>query len=213
MRLLTIDQSMASCAYVVLEDGVPIFKEVLHTTGSEKKKQTSSTWCMFFEHPAEQIAFISRKIADVCESFKVDHIVLESLSFGSAGNATRDLAGLFFGIQLTLLRDGYSMDNIHTIAPTSVKSWARKWLPGEEQEVLSANGKKMDKVKMDKDKMMRVCEILHPGFLQGYTKSGKNGGATDLADAILIGGCFLERNGERLGSIAEDSNAKGPFVQ
>lgn len=122
MRLLSIDQSMASCAYVVLEDGVPIFKEVLHTTGSEKKAGSSSEWCIFFKHPAEQIAYISRKIADVCQSFGVEHIVLESLSFGSAGNATRDLAGLFFGIQLTLLRDGYSMENIHTIAPTSVKS-------------------------------------------------------------------------------------------
>lgn len=199
MRLLTIDQSMASCAYVVLDDGVPIFKEVLHTTGSEKKAATSSAWCLFFKHPAEQIAYISRNIADVCDSFEVDHIVLESLSFGSAGNATRDLAGLFFGIQLTLLRDGYSMDNIHTIAPTSVKSWARKWLPGYEQEVMNAKGTKMDKVKMGKNEMMRVCEILHPGFLNGYTKSGKNGGATDLADAILIGGCFLERNGEKLG--------------
>ncbi|AFH21128.1 hypothetical protein CL97_gp244 [Cronobacter phage CR9] len=206
MRLLSIDQSMASCAYVVLDDGVPIFKEVLHTTGSEKKAGSSSEWCLFFKHPAEQIAYISRKIADVCESFEVEHIVLESLSFGSAGNATRDLAGLFFGIQLTLLRDGYSMDNIHTIAPTSVKSWARKWLPGEEQEVPNAKGTKMDKVKMGKDEMMRVCEILHPGFLKGYNKSGKNGGATDLADAILIGGCFLERNGDRLGFAKKGSN-------
>jgi|AGFS01.1.fsa_nt_gi hypothetical protein len=207
MRLLTIDQSMASCAYVVLDDGVPIFKEVLHTTGSDKKAATSSAWCLFFKHPAEQIAYISRKIADVCESFEVDHIVLESLSFGSAGNATRDLAGLFFGIQLTLLRDGYSMDNIHTVAPTSVKSWARKWLPGEEQEVMNAKGTKMDKVKMGKNEMMRVCEILHPGFLNGYTKSGKNGGATDLADAILIGGCFLERKGEGLGFNLKGSKA------
>lgn len=197
MRLLTIDQSMASCAYVVLDQGEPIFKEVLHTTGSKKKSSTgtASEWCLYFEHPAEQIAYISQKIADVCESFKVDHIVLESLSFGSAGNATRDLAGLFFGIQLTLLREGYSMEQIHTVAPTSVKSWARKWLPGEEQEVMNEKGTKMDKVKMGKNEMMRVCEILHPGFLKGYTKSGRNGGATDLADAILIGGCFLERYG------------------
>lgn len=189
MRLLTIDQSMASCAYILLEDGNPIFKEVLHTTGSEKAKD----YQMRFEHPAEQISYISGKIAGVCESFNVDKIVLESLSFGSAGNATRDLAGLFFGIQLTLLREGYTMDDIHTIAPTSVKAWARKWLPGEEQEVLGASGK-MVKVKMGKDEMMRVCEHLQPGLLDGYTKSGKNGGATDLADAYLIGRCFLEKN-------------------
>lgn len=195
MRLLTIDQSLASCAYVVLEDGKPIFKEVLHTTGSLKKATDSKGWCLYFEHTAEQIAHITGNIAGVCESFGVDHIVLESLSLGSVGDATRDLAGLFYAIQLTLLREGYTMEQIHVVAPTSVKAWARKWLPGEEQEVRDADGKKMGKAKMDKNAMMRVCEILHPGFLAGYTKSGKNGGATDLADAILIGGCFLERFG------------------
>lgn len=193
MRLLSIDQSLASCAYTVLEDGLPIFKEVIHTTGSVKKAESSKGWCMYFEHTAEQIAFITEKIAGVCESFNVDHVVLESLSLGSVGDATRDLAGLFYAIQLTLLRDGYTMEQIHVVAPTSVKSWARKWLPGEEQEVMNEAGTKMTKVKMGKNEMMRVCEILHPGFLAGYTKSGKNGGATDLADAILIGGCFLER--------------------
>lgn len=193
MRLLSIDQSMASCAYIVLEDGTPIFKEVLHTTGSEKKAKTTADWCMFFNNPAEQMAFISQKIADVCESFDVDAVVLESLSFASVGNATRDLAGLFFTIQVTLLREGYSMENIHTVAPTSVKSWARKQLPLEQQEVRSLDGKKSGMVKMDKDMMIRVCDQLCPGLLDGYTKSGKNGGATDLADAYLIGRCHLEK--------------------
>jgi len=182
---------MASCAYVVLEDGEPIFKEVLHTTGSEKSKDYQKR----FDYPAQQIVYITDQIVSVCKSFNVDKIVLESLSFGSAGNATRDLAGLFFGIQISLLRNGYNMEDIHTVAPTSVKSWARKWLPGEEQEVLGTKGK-MVKIKMGKDEMMRVCENLQPGFLKGYTKSGKNGGATDLADAYLIGRCFLERNTE-----------------
>lgn len=198
MRLLTIDQSLSSCAYVILEDGVPIFKEVLHTTGSKKKADDSKGWCLYFEHTAEQIAYITGKISGVCESFNVDHIVLESLSLGSVGDATRDLAGLFYSIQLTLLRDGYGMDNIHVIAPTSVKAWARKWIPGEEQEVIDKDGKK-SKLKMDKNAMMRVCNMLCPGLIDGYTKSGKNGGATDLADAYLIGRCFLERKGSTLG--------------
>lgn len=198
MRLLTIDQSLSSCAYVILEDGVPIFKEVLHTTGSKKKADDSKGWCLYFEHTAEQISYITGKISEVCESFSVDHIVLESLSLGSVGDATRDLAGLFYSIQLTLLRDGYTMDNIHVIAPTSVKAWARKWIPGEEQEVIDKDGKK-SKLKMDKNVMMRVCNILCPGLIDGYNKSGKNGGATDLADAYLIGRCFLERKGAAFG--------------
>lgn len=189
MRILSIDQSMASCAYTVLEDGLPIFKEVLHTTGSEKAKE----WQVHFDNPVEQMAYIANKIVDVAvNSFKVDHVVLESLSFASTGNATRDLAGLFFCIQYALLMEGFSMNNIHTISPLTVKSWARNRLPGEEQEQPNEKGK-MLKIKMGKDEMMKVCSQLIPGFLDGYTKSGKNGGATDLADAYLIGRCFLER--------------------
>lgn len=191
MKLLSIDQSMASCACVIFDNGEPIFKEVMKTTGSSNAKD----WQMYFENPAEQMEYISGRILELCVSFEVEHIVLESLSFGSAGNATRDLAGLFFCIQLTLLRSGYTMQNIHTVAPTSVKSWARDKLPGEEQEVMNDKGTKMVKIKMGKDEMMKVCESLQPDFLKGYTKSGKNGGATDLADAFLIGRCYLERNG------------------
>lgn len=192
MILLSVDQSMASCACVVFSDEDPIFKEVIHTTGAEKGKEDK--WKFYFNNPVEQMKFITDKILDICKSFKVEHIVLESLSFGSAGNATRDLAGLFFCIQLSLLKSGYTMEKIHTIAPTSVKSWARELLPKEEQNVIGKN-KKLVKIKMGKDEMMRVCSSLQPGFLSGYNKSGKRGGATDLADAYLIGRCFLERNG------------------
>lgn len=192
MRVLTIDQSMASCAYIVLHDGEPMFKEVLHTTGSDKAKE----WQVHFSNPVEQMDYITSNIVGVAKGFNVDHIVLESLSFGSAGNATRDLAGLFFCIQLSLLREGFRIDQIHTVAPTSVKAWARNHLPGERQEVMNPAGTKMIKVKMGKDEMMEVCNILEPGLLDGYTKSGKKGGATDLADAYLIGKCFIERKGK-----------------
>lgn len=193
MKLLTIDQSMASCAYIVLDGETPVFKEVLHTTGSDKAKP----WQLKFDNPVEQMDYISRKILDVAKSFDVDAVVLESLSFGSAGNATRDLAGLFFCIQLTLIRGGFPIENIHTVAPTSVKSWARNRLPGEEQEEMNAKGTKMVKIKMGKDEMMKVCNLLEPGLIDGYTKTGKNGGATDLADAFLIGRCYLERAGNK----------------
>lgn len=189
MKTLTIDQSMASCAYIVLDGMTPIFKEVLHTTGSDSPKP----WQVRFAYPALQMEYISQRILETAESFKVDNVVLESLSFGSAGNATRDLAGLFFCIQLTLLRAGYTMDQVHTVAPTSVKSWARNQLPGDEQEVMNDKGTKMVKIKMGKDEMMKVCNLLCPGLIGGYTKTGKNGGATDLADAYLIGRCYLDR--------------------
>lgn len=183
MNVLTIDQSMASCAFIVLEGKDPVFKEVLHTTGSDNAKD----WQRKFEYPVEQMRFIAGRIAEVALSFKVDHVVLESLSFGSAGNATRDLAGLFFVIQSTLIDNGFTTDRIHTVAPTSVKSWARNCLPEE------IRGTKGSLIKMGKDEMIQACKILSPNLLDGYTKSGKNGGSTDLADAFLIGQCFIER--------------------
>lgn len=192
MKILTIDQSMASCAYVVLDGKEPIFKEVLHTTGSDNAKD----WQVKFSTPVEQMDYISKKILGVANAFGVEHVIMESLSFGSAGNATRDLAGLFFCIQLTLVRDGkYRIDQLHTIAPTSVKSWARDHLETDDQSVMNEKGTKLIKVKMGKDEMMKVSNILYPGFLEGYNKSGKNGGATDLADAILIGRCWRAKRG------------------
>jgi len=191
MKFLSIDQSMSSCACVVFDGKEAIFKEVIRTTGA-KNIADKSPWVQYFENPVEQMSFITGKILDIVESFQVDHVVCESLSFGSAGNATRDLAGLFFCIQLRLLLEGFRMDQLHTVAPTSVKSWARGRLPGEQQEFKYEKGK-MEKIKMGKDEMMNVCELLFPGFLKGYTKTGKNGGATDLADAYLIGRCFLDR--------------------
>lgn len=192
MRILTIDQSMASCAYVVLEDETPIFKEVLHTTGSDKPKD----WQVKFDNPVEQMDYISKKILGVANSFDVEHVVMESLSFGSAGNATRDLAGLFFCIQLTLFRDGnYGMDQLHTIAPTSAKSWAWNFLPEDMQSVPNEKGTKMNKRKMGKDEMVIVANRLYPGFLDGYNKTGKSGGLTDLADAILIGRAWRAKRG------------------
>lgn len=188
MRTLSIDQSMASCAYVVLEDTTPIFKEVLHTTN----KETKDDWKVKFEAPVEQMDYISNRILEVYKSFNVGNVVLESLSFGSVGDQTRDLAGLFFSIQLTLLRNGVKLKQLHTIAPTSVKSWARGKLPEESQTQVNDKGK-LAKKKMGKNEMMEVCSLLEPGFLDGYNKSGKKGGATDLADAYLIGRCFVER--------------------
>lgn len=183
MRILTIDQSMASCAFIVIDGEEPIYKEVMHTTGSDNPKAYQTK----FDNPVEQMRFIARRIAEVACSFKVEHIVSESLSFGSAGNATRDLAGLFFVIQSTLLDSGFSMSQIHMVAPTSAKSWARNILPEE------IRGVKGSLIKMGKDEMMQACKILVPNLLDGYTKTGKNGGSTDLADAYLIGRCFIER--------------------
>jgi hypothetical protein len=193
MKLLTIDQSMASCALIVMDGEEPVYKEVLHTTGSDKAKD----WQLRFDNPVEQMKHITTVIVGVAKSFNVDNVVLESLSFGSAGNATRDLAGLFFCIQLELLNAGFSISQIHTVAPTSVKAWARGKLPGEMQEVMNPAGTKMIKIKMGKDEMMDVCNRLCPGLLTGYTKTGKNGGATDLADAYLIGRCYIERSGNK----------------
>lgn len=191
MRILTIDQSMASCAFLVLDNGEPIFKEVLKTARikANNPDREIKDYITVFNHATEQMDYLSTNILLAAKSFNVDHVITEALSFGSVGDATRDLAGLFHCIQLTLLRGGFSMEQVLEVAPTAVKAWAWRNLPEEEQYSTVDFKKNGDpnKVKMDKDNMIKVCNRLCPGLLDGYTKSGRKGGATDIADAYLIG--------------------------
>lgn len=190
MRIMTIDQSMANAAYVILDDGVAIHRGVLHTTSKAKPEAHQKA----FDDINEQMIYISDTLFEIAsDSFKVDHMVMESLSLGSIGDQTRNLAGLFHVIMTTFLRRGFTKDQLHVVAPTSVKSFARGLLPKEEQfEGFKKNGDPA-LVKMQKPHMVRASQTVDPSVTDGYNKSGKNGGKEDLADAHLIGLYLFER--------------------
>lgn len=189
MKILSIDQSMAGCAAVILDGKVPVFRDVIRTTSGANPKP----WQKTFDTIDHQMIYIADALWDMSQSFQVEHMVMESLSLGSIGDQTRNLAGLFHVIRTTFLRNGFKHANMHTIAPTSVKSWARQWLPIDEQHDGVKKDGKPKLVVMKKPQMVRACEVLCPEVLEGYKNSGQFSGREDLSDAYLIGRFKIEQ--------------------
>lgn len=187
MRYLSIDQSLSSCGCVVFEDDKPIYKKLIKT-GSTSAKGKQKKDVTYFDKEVQQMAHICIEVSTLVQQFDVEHVILESLSFGSIGTATRSLAGLFYCINYTLLLDGFPVKNIHTIAPTQVKSYARQFLPEEDQTEENSKGKVI-KAKMSKKQMFKAVESLDKDFLKGYSVSSGGG---DLADSFWIGKRWYE---------------------
>ena len=195
--LVSVDQSLSHCAIVVFKDGVVIDRRMVRT-GSTSSKGTRKASVQYFDTVTEQIYHVACGIYHAIVDHKADDFVMEALSFGSAGNATRDLAGLFYAVQVLLFSDGiFGMGAMHTVAPTSVKAFARDFLPLEDQKITKERvdkktGKKVySSVKnpMKKPQMVEACEMAMPGWLDGLTLEA---GKADYADAYFIGRCFLE---------------------
>jgi len=197
--LLSIDQSLAKCAYVFWKGGEVALKGVIRTGSSSAKTKTKGV--EYFDTVDEQIDFICRSIEKDLLKYERDYvghqltevpIVFEGLSFGSVGDATRNLAGLYFVMRNHFSYSGLStFENMHTIAPTSLKAFARDYLPDDQR--FTSGGKK---VKMDKKLMVTAClNVAGDDFLDGYNMST---GKDDLADAFLLGLQWLEENSESL---------------
>ncbi|AUE23344.1 hypothetical protein Ro1_00118 [Raoultella phage Ro1] len=124
MKLMSVDQSLSHCAVVIFDDGVPVYREMIRT-GSNNSKGKKNKDVMYFNTVYEQIDYICERICNICEDQGViGAYVMEALSLGSLGSATRDLAGLFYCIALALVNSGRNWldwEDIHTVAPTSVK--------------------------------------------------------------------------------------------
>lgn len=199
MILMSVDQSTTHTAIIIWREGKPVFREMIQTGLESTKGRKKGV--IYFGTRIEQIKFIIGKIDELIKSFQVTDYVMEALSFGSIGNATRDLAGLFYCIQYFLLSEHFDLKHIHTIAPTSVKSFARDFLPVElqtesKEKVDKKTGKVVvstAKTKMDKDQMIIACENDYPGWLNGVTKTA---GKADYADSYFIGKKLLSDKGE-----------------
>lgn len=200
MKIMSVDQSLSHCAVVIFDDGIPVYREMIRT-GSNKSKGKKNKDVVYFDTVYEQIDYICERLKEICaDQNDVEKYVMESLSLGSLGNATRDLAGLFYCIALALVNCGNNFllwEDIHTVAPTSVKAYARGLLPEEErttvkEKVDKKSGKKVystGPVKMEKSHMVRAVDCDYPGWLDGLTLAA---GKADYADAYLIGKKFLE---------------------
>ena len=197
MRLMSVDQSLSHCAVVIWDGDKPSHKYMIRT-GSTHSKGKQKKDVVYFDHVIQQIDYIVSEICGYVKKHKIDTYVMESLSLGSLGSATRDLAGLFYCIQMSLMEHYLSVTDLHTVAPTSVKAFARTLLPEEEQtevkeKVEKKTGKKVystGKTTMGKPQMVRATQVAEPGFLDGLTLEA---GKADYADAYLIGRALLAR--------------------
>ena len=181
MKVLGIDQSLAKCAFVQLVDGKPV-NTFLSKTGADtvkiKRKDT-----LYFKTLQEQIHNICQDLVHQVISFQPDMIVFESLSYGSVGNASRNLAELHGAMREVLFM--HSMDDIiKEVAPTALKSYAHSFLPEDKKWDGLTAAKTPRKTKMDKKLVVEaVRQIYGEDYLKGYNYSS---GLDDLADATFL---------------------------
>jgi len=178
---LGIDQSLSKCAFTLLKDGKPVAhclsKTGKHTVKNKKKDTT------YYDGLEKQIHHICIDLCKMVESHEPDTITFEALSFGSSGNASRDLSGLFSAMRETLVVNFPDIP-VYEVAPTSLKSYARDFLKPERQfDGLLKTGKPK-KVKMEKKMVVEaVRELYGQDYLKGYNYSS---GLDDLADSTFL---------------------------
>ena len=197
--ILAIDQSLSKCAMVVLnKQNEIIYKEVVRTGSASVKDQKKGV--LYYSDVHDQINHIVDRMLINLTKYKPGAVCFEALAFGAAGNATRDLACLYGALRNSLKTTSHITQifpKVDEISPTSLKKYAREFLPEDEQFEKDSNGdyvtlaskrKGGDNrkyIKMDKKLMVRAVEVLYdPSVFDGYNYST---GKDDLADAILIG--------------------------
>jgi Holliday junction resolvasome RuvABC endonuclease subunit len=109
MKILAVDQSYKSCAYVVFENEKMIDFGVLTSNKSDDVFIRSSS--------------IAIGLMEIYKEQTIDIMHIEGLAFGMSGNVTRDLAGLLFTI-INICANELNQFEYRLIPPTSVKKFA-----------------------------------------------------------------------------------------
>lgn len=176
---MAIDQSFSKCYYTIARDGTIIGRGLIRTGLTASKKQLKSV--VYFDTVEDQVYYIAKQLCTLSKEYNVTYVGYETLSFGSIGNATRNLAQLLGGILTLLLDSGLGSKSLLGFSPSTVKARARKLLPTEEQTV---EGKK---VKMTKALVTRaVMNLEGEEYFSGLTYSGEKAGKDDCADSRVI---------------------------
>lgn len=163
-NIMSVDQSL-TCT------GVCIFSSSGKLLHFECVKTTNENTII------ERISIISTRIVELYVDNKCVDIVFEQLSYGSMGDATRNLAGLLFTIE-TKLFEQLGLDEITKLPPTSVKKFACGFGGSTKRKITK------------KDMMDALPEDTYNAFYNaGYLRSK---GLADLADAYYIGKLHLD---------------------
>lgn len=180
--LLAIDASLTSCGYAVFNNNNKIIKiGSIRTSNKENNKGI-----FYSESKLARMSYIAGKILDISNEDEISEIAIESLSFASIGNATRDLAGLFYLILGILKFTGFDERRFNLLAPQTVKSYAKTFLPNLKYD---KKGKIVSKIKMDKNRMIEAYSYAFPDSIH----ANKANGLGDMVDAAFIGKTYLDR--------------------
>lgn len=181
MKVLGIDQSLSKCAFVYMGDGQIENKYLSKTGGSGGKTRRKDV--TYYDTLQEQIHHICVDLKEVVSTCEPDKITFEALSFGSVGDATRNLACLYGAMRETLINMKFK-GVVTEVPPTSLKSYAHTFLKEEDKWDGVTKAGKPKKVKMDKKLMVAsVRELYGEDYLKEYNYST---GLDDLADATLL---------------------------
>ena len=187
MRVASIDQSLSKTALILWDDGEPISRFVFRS-GNSHTKGKRIKGVPYFDLEDKRMEYITDKILTVLMEFNPDKISMEGLSFGSVGNATRDLGGLYYVMRNAFFLEFGKWDMLSQYTPMTLKKIAREYLPEEQRTVPKPNGKKGTNLrKMEKGDMIAAVPEEHKWLLDGYLMSGIRSGLDDIADAYFIG--------------------------
>lgn len=189
--IIAVDQSLSGFAYTVYHCG-DIAEYGVIRTGSSSNKTKHDT-VNYFCTVEEQIHYICKEFFKIVDTYDPDKFIFEALSYGSVGNASRDLAMLLGGVVESLFMVyNYTVQDIVFYQPTKLKAFARTLLPEDEQTTFNSKNKPV-KIKMDKNMMVKaVSYSAGEEYLKGYSMSGKYKGKDDLADSYLLLKMYLE---------------------
>lgn len=157
MKFMGIDQSLTSTGVVVVENKKFIYSDVVRTSKTDLECPYADT--------LERAQCIAQELSMVVKSLEIsnENIQLEGLSYGSVGNATRNLA-MLFGV----LCNSLELSQPKTIAPTSLKKWA------------TGRGD------ADKAMMLEAVRLEDPEFYNIVSQIPVSRGRYDIVDAYHL---------------------------
>lgn len=156
--VLGLDQSLTSTGVVVIRHTVESDEVIYYGA-----LQTKPTGLDDYADVLARANDIAERVLNIVDMYKVTDIAIEGLSFGSKGNATRNLA-MLFAIICTKLQ----ITNPYTVPPTTLKKFA------------TGNGR------ADKKQVLEAVKIHNESFYDELSEMTIAAGKYDLADGYFL---------------------------
>lgn len=125
MRILGVDQSFKKTGLVVRETNNP---DMIHCELFKALDITDNRYKAAVE--------LAKRIKKIVDDYNVDKVCIEELSYGSMGNNTRDLGGLFYIVMVHLTVEHNT--DVQVVNPKTLKKWATGRGNAKKEEMIDA---------------------------------------------------------------------------